>query len=100
MFISGCALKGMCLKGLMGDGSGEHEANWAVKELKGGIVTWDCNSLAWELLNNCLPPLKKGLGVLKKRGCVARKLLPKPSCSICGTSQVGTVRTPLGHLWL
>lgn len=40
----------MGLKGLMGDRSEEHEANWAVNELKGG--TWDCNSLAWELLNN------------------------------------------------
>lgn len=40
----------MGLKGLMGDRSEEHEANWAVNERKGG--TWDCNSLAWELLNN------------------------------------------------
>lgn len=55
MFIYGCALRGlwgqwMGLEGLMGDRTEEHEANWAVNELKGG--TWDCNSLAWELLNN------------------------------------------------
>lgn len=71
MFISGCALWGvwgqwMCLEGLMADTNEEHEANWAVKELKGG--TWDCNNVVWVLLNYSV--WKKRVGsIIEKRLC-------------------------------